>query len=189
MGMIDDEPDASSGIQKQWRSIERYLTEVSNSSVSSPIGRAFILRIIPPVVCVITLATCEIFRIYDAARAQAELIKADNLPLSPSNAAPALIGGILGIVVIVLFVGLAWEVATARRITEVPRLAVRQFSQFITSAHGRLGRTSATPEKAAPPLPLRLAEAAPPRRGPPAFARHEEGRGAAGGARRKSVGG
>jgi hypothetical protein len=54
-----------------------------------------------------------------------------NLSLSPPNPIPPLVCGILAAGVSLLFVGATFEVATGKRITELPRLATAQFRELM----------------------------------------------------------
>jgi hypothetical protein len=125
-------------MRKKWSDLKRFLVEAGNSPISSPVGRAFVLRVGCPATVVTALATDKLFNVYNAAKARGEFIDAHNLPLSPPDPIPALVCGILGAVVTLSLVGAMWEVATGKTIIALPRLAIGRFTRFAKSAPARL---------------------------------------------------
>lgn len=122
--------------RKKSRHARRAPAQAGNAPVSSPAGRAYVLRVAYPATVVAALATGELFRIYDAIKAQAASIDALSLPLSPPDPTPALAYGISAACVTLLLAAATWEVASGKSIAELPRLAVGRLANLVKSASG-----------------------------------------------------
>jgi hypothetical protein len=133
-----------SSIRQKCLDVKRSATEAGNSPVSAPAGRALVLRVAYPATVVAALATAELFNMYNAMKERLAYINEHNLYLSPPDPIPLLVCAILVASVTLLLIGGTLEVATGKRITELPRSAASQFKELIKCTRARLDQSSAS---------------------------------------------
>jgi hypothetical protein len=128
---------------QRWQNIKEFVIEAWHSPMSCPAGRALVLRVAYPVTAATALATAQLFNMYSAAKARVAFIDAHNLSLSPPDPTPELVAGMVGAGVTLVLVGAMLEVATGKRIAELPGLAAARCRALVKSGRARFAAASA----------------------------------------------